>query len=143
MGLEENVLKYLPLENDERIWHVVDVVKVAQTLGIAAITDTLHHRLNPGGITLEEAFNLSLPTWKNRGAPPKLHLSSQDPEKPAGAHAYYVDLADWQVLMDALGNRKADVMIEAKGKEQALVPLSIRQHQIPEVDDDFDSKLGE
>ena len=143
MGLEENVLKYLALENDERIWHVADVVKVAQTLGIATITDTLHHRLNPGGITLEEAFNLSLPTWKNRGAPSKLHLSNQDPEKRAGAHAYYVDLADWQVLMDALGNREADVMIEAKGKEQALVPLSIRQHQIPEVDDDFDSKLGE
>ena len=49
MGLEENVLKYLALENDERIWHVADVVKVAQALGIAAITDALHHRLNPGG----------------------------------------------------------------------------------------------
>jgi UV DNA damage endonuclease len=49
MGLEENVLKYLALENDERIWHVADVVKVAQALGIAAITDTLHNRLNPSG----------------------------------------------------------------------------------------------
>ena len=29
--------------------------------------------------------------------------------------------------MDALGNREADVMIETKGKEQALVPLSIRK----------------
>ncbi len=49
MGLEENVLKYLALENDERIWHVADVVKVAQALGIAAIAHTLHNRLNPGG----------------------------------------------------------------------------------------------
>jgi UV DNA damage repair endonuclease len=49
MGLEENVLKYLALENDERIWHVADIVKVAQALGIAAIAHTLHNRLNPGG----------------------------------------------------------------------------------------------
>jgi UV DNA damage endonuclease len=141
--LEESILKYLALENDERIWHVADVVKVAQTLGIPTITDTLHHRLNPGGVTLEEAFNLSLPTWKDRGAPPKLHLSSQDPEKRAGAHAYYVDFADWQVLVDALGSREADVMVEAKGKEQALMPLSIRKHQTPEADDNFDGNSGE
>ncbi len=78
MGLEENVLTYLALENDERIWHVVDVVKVAQTLGIAAITDTLHHRLNPGGITLEEAFNLSL---YQRGRIEGRLLSSTSPVK--------------------------------------------------------------
>ena len=141
--LEERILTYLALENDERIWHVADVVKGAQTLGVPAITDTLHHRLNPGGLTLEVAFNLSLPTWKDRGAPPKLHLSSQDPEKRAGAHAYYVNLADWQVLTDALGNREADVMVEAKGKEQALLPLCMKSPQTPEVDEDFDSNPSE
>jgi UV DNA damage endonuclease len=125
IGLEQSVLKYLALENDEHVWHVADVVQVAQTLGVPAITDTLHHRLNPGTFTLEEAFNLSLPTWKDRGAPPKLHLSSQDPEKRTGAHAYSADLADWRALLEALGNREADVMVEAKGKEQALIALGV------------------
>jgi hypothetical protein len=36
-----------------------------------------------------------------------------------------VDLADWNRLVDALGDREADVMIEAKGKEHALVPLGV------------------
>jgi hypothetical protein len=31
----------------------------------------------------------------------------------------------WRYL-DALGGREADVMVEAKGKEQALVPLGVR-----------------
>jgi UV DNA damage endonuclease len=92
-------------------------------LGVPAITDAFHHGLNPGGLTLREALDLSLPTWEVRRARPKVHLSSQDPEKQPGAHAYSVDLEDWYALLDALDGREADVMVEAKGKEQALVPL--------------------
>ncbi len=47
-------------------------------------------------------------------------------EEKAGAHAYSVDLADWQELIDALGGKEADVMVEAKGKERALVPMGIK-----------------
>ena len=126
MRPEEGVLKYLALENDERIWTAAEVTEVARSLGIPAIADAFHHDLNPGGLTLEEALDLSLPTWEARGARPKLHLSSQNPEKQPGAHAYSVDLVDWQALVDALRGREADVMVEAKGKEHALVPLGIK-----------------
>jgi UV DNA damage endonuclease len=123
---EGSVLRHLALENDERVWNVAEIVQTASALAIPAITDTLHHDLNPNGLALGEALDLSLPTWKGRGTPPKLHLSSQNPEKQAGAHAYSVDLADWRALVDAMGNRDADVMVEAKGKEHALVPLGIK-----------------
>ncbi len=123
---EEEVLRYLALENDERIWSLVEVAEVATSLGIPAITDTLHHHLNPGGLTLKEALDLSLPTWKVRDARPKVHLSSQDPEKQVGAHAYSVEAGDWQALGAALGGRGADVMVEAKGKELALAPMGVR-----------------
>jgi UV DNA damage endonuclease len=56
---------------------------------------------------------------------PKLHLSSQDPEKRPGAHAYSVDLRDWRALLSALDGRETDVMVEAKGKEHALVPMGV------------------
>ena len=59
------------------------------------------------------------------GGRPELHLSSQNPEKQAGAHAYSLKLAEWQALLDALEGRTADVMVEAKGKEHALVPLGV------------------
>ncbi len=126
MRSETDVLRYLALENDERIWAVPEIVETAGVLGIPAITDAFHHGLNPGGLDLEEALDLSLPTWEARGDRPKLHLSSQDPEKQPGAHAYSVDLVDWQTLVDALHGREADVMVEAKGKEHALVPLGIK-----------------
>ena len=123
---EEEVLRYLALENDERTWTVADVAEVATALEVPAITDTLHHHLNPGGLTLEEALDLSLPTWEVRRARPKVHLSSQDPSKQAGAHAYSVEPGDWHALRDALDRREADVMVEAKGKEHSLAPLGVR-----------------
>ena len=122
---EEEVLRYLALENDERVWAVPEVVETARALRIPAITDTLHHDLNPAGLTLGEALDLSLPTWEPRNARPKVHISSQNPEKQAGAHAYTIDLTDWNALLDALNGREADVMVEAKGKEQALLPMGV------------------
>ncbi|CAA9434075.1 MAG: UV damage repair endonuclease [uncultured Rubrobacteraceae bacterium] len=125
MRREGDVLRYLALENDERVWAVPEIVTTSVALGIPTITDAFHHGLNPAGLTLGEALDLSLPTWERRETRPKLHLSSQDPEKQPGAHAYSVDLADWNRLVDALGEREADVMVEAKGKEHALVPLGV------------------
>jgi UV DNA damage endonuclease len=125
MRSETGVLRYLALENDERVWAVPEIVQTARSLGVPAITDAFHHGLNPGGLTLREALDLSLPTWEVRDARPKIHLSSQDPHKQAGAHAYGVDLEDWYALLAALDGREADIMVEAKGKEQALVPLGV------------------
>ncbi len=126
MRSEADILRYLALENDERVWTVAEVVRTARALGIPAITDAFHHGLHPGGLRLEEALDLSLPTWEPRGVRPKLHLSSQDPAKQPGAHAYSVNSKDWRALLGALDGRDADVMIEAKGKEQALVPLGVQ-----------------
>ena len=125
MRSEARILRYLALENDERVWTVAEVTRTANALGIPAITDAFHHDLNPGGLTLKEALNLSLPTWAPRGVRPKLHLSSQDHAKQAGAHAYSVESRDWQALLGVIGGREADVMVEAKGKEQALAPMGV------------------
>ncbi len=122
---ESSVLRYLALENDERIWTAEEIVTTATALGVPAITDTLHHALNAGGLSLREALELSLPTWSVRDGRPKPHLSSQDPAKQPGAHSYTIDLGDWDALVDALERQDADVMVEAKGKEQALIPLGL------------------
>jgi hypothetical protein len=36
-----------------------------------------------------------------------------------------VDSRDWQALLGGIGGREAHVMVEAKGKEQALAPMSV------------------
>lgn len=120
LGSQKDILRYLALENDERIWTVAEIVGAAQALGIPAILDNLHHSLNPGGLSLGEALDLALPTWEARAVRPKVHLSSQDPTKRPGAHAHSIEAGDWAAFLDALGGRETDVMVEAKGKELAL-----------------------
>ena len=123
LQLEPALLRYLALENDERLWTVVEIVEIAMALGVPAITDTLHHAINSGGCSLREAIGRSLPTWAARGVRPKLHLSSQDPAKQPGAHASGIDPSDWEAMVEAVDGREVDVMVEAKGKEQAVLPL--------------------
>jgi UV DNA damage endonuclease len=117
---ETEILRYLALENDERSWTVQDVAEVAAELGVPVIVDTLHHGLNSGSLPLREALDLALPTWPGR---PKVHLSSQDPAKQAGAHAWGIEPSDYASLLAALDGRAVDVMVEAKGKDQAVTAL--------------------
>jgi UV DNA damage endonuclease len=122
---EDEILRYLALENDERIWTVGEITAAADALGIPAITDNLHHAINPGGLSLGEALDLTLPTWNARGVRPKVHLSSQDPAKRPGAHALGIDAGDLDAFLEALDGRESDVMVEAKGKELALPSVGL------------------
>lgn len=117
---EPAILRLLALENDERLWSVADVVPVAKQLGVPVLVDTLHHALNSGGVSLAEALQVALPTWDRR---PKVHLSSQDPAKQPGAHAWGVSDEDLSSLIGALCGTQVDVMVEAKGKDQAVHEL--------------------
>ncbi|QIN83241.1 UV DNA damage repair endonuclease UvsE [Rubrobacter tropicus] len=126
---EPEILRYLALENDERIWTVAEILQASGPLGIPAIVDNLHHRLNPGGLTLGEALDLALPTWEARGSRPKIHLSSQDPKKRPGAHAYSIEPDDWETVVGALDGRETDVMVEAKGKELAALGVAAGQER--------------
>jgi UV DNA damage endonuclease len=42
MRPEARILRYLALENDERVWTVDEVGRTARALGIPAITDAFH-----------------------------------------------------------------------------------------------------
>lgn len=116
---EREVLRHLALENDERLWTVEEVLEAAEALEVRVVVDTLHHALNPGRISLEEALRLAFPTWRDR---PRVHLSSQAKGRRPGAHGEWVEREDFRRLLEALP-APADVMVEAKGKEQAALPL--------------------
>lgn len=116
---DDAVLQFLALENDERVWTVQDVVTLARDLKVPVVVDTLHHALNPGDLNLSEALDVALPLWdRARG---KVHLASQDTAKQSGAHARDVKAEDLEHLVTALAGRDADIMVEAKGKEQATL----------------------
>lgn len=119
---EPDLLRRLVLEHDEKVWTFPQVLEAASALGVPVVVDNLHHRLNPGGVTLAEALRLARPTWAGRSQ--KVHLSSQKVGAALGAHADFIDPADLQSLLEAWGSDDPlDVMVEAKAKDRAALAL--------------------
>jgi len=111
----------LTVENDdeEGLWGVSDLVEqVSDRVGVPVVFDHHHHSFSDRGLTYREGFERAAATWGCRPAvhysePARLHGADAKPQ----AHAEYVaGVPNW--LRD-----RADVMVEAGGKERAVLEL--------------------
>ena len=82
----------------------------------ARFADVFHHRLLNSGETLPEAFDAFMPTWDGHGTP-MMDYSTQHPDRQPGTHTQSIDLDNFAGLLDALGGREVDIMLEIKDKE--------------------------
>lgn len=111
----------LTVENDDTpgLWSVAELVEAVEPLAepVPVVFDYHHHALVDGGLTYREAFDRAAATWGeirpavHYSEPARLHGS---PDATPRTHAGTVaDLPAW--LAD-----RADVMVEADGKERAV-----------------------
>jgi UV DNA damage endonuclease len=135
----------LALENDDRSFGVADILDLSSRTGCPVVWDVLHHHCyDPQGIPDAEALSLAIATWPDR-VTPKMHYSSprtalDTKETKVGrkkvstpitpqlrAHADLIDpIAFEWFLQHVVQGREVDVMLEAKGKDLAL--LELRKH---------------
>jgi UV DNA damage endonuclease len=115
----------LALENDDRIWSAAEVYPLAVDHGLPMVADTLHNAVHPSQpeLPIERLLELGALSWRRLGLRPKVHLASQRPGAIRGAHADFIDPADWSRLSSAVGEAFFDVMLEAKQKDRALFAL--------------------
>ena len=125
------------VENDERWFHLGDVLELHRRTGVRVVFDLHHHRCNPAPGLEHPAAALAAAcaTWP-AGARPKVHLSSQRTElrtvgrgksatlRPPllAQHADFVSPWDAAALLAAAPG-PLDVMLEAKAKDLALLWL--------------------
>ncbi len=109
------------LENDDRSFHVQDLLPACRADGIPLVYDAHHHRCLPDGLSIDEATDAAAETWGARE--PWAHLSSPrggwsgtDPRP----HADYIDTDD---VPRAWRGRTMTVDVEAKAKELAVARL--------------------
>jgi UV DNA damage endonuclease len=110
----------LTVENDDKesLWSVSELAsEVSEYVDIPIVFDYHHHLFTDRGLTYREAFELAADTWRevtpatHYSEPARLHGADAKPQ----AHAEYVsDLPRWLTAA-------SDVMIEADGKERALL----------------------
>lgn len=119
--LSERARARLALENDDRVYTVLDLLPVCRELGLPLVYDVHHHRCNPDGLSVVEATRLAARTWGGRE--PWAHVSSPRggwrgpaPER----HADYIRPRD---LPRAWLGKRITVDVEAKAKERAVLRL--------------------
>jgi UV DNA damage endonuclease len=127
-NLPDNVRNRLTFENDESAYSIVDLLSVYESTGVPIVWDSHHHTFNDGGLSLDDAYSLSVYTWKASGCKPLQHLSNTTPGLENGSftdrrkHSDYIHyVPDCQregLLVDVI-----DVDVEAKMKNLAVGKL--------------------
>ena len=137
--LSASAQRRLVVENDDRLFGVGDVLKLHGSVGCPVVWDVLHHHCyNPNGVGDAEALRAAASTWPS-GVTPKMHYSSpktslEGVDKPSKrsiprppqlrAHADMVDPVAFRWFLDhVVGGLDIDIMLEAKGKDIALLTL--------------------
>lgn len=128
--LPAQVRARLVLENDDKIFSVDDLLPIATDFGVPLVFDWLHHA-RPGtwaGRPVSAIMRDVVATWRATDGPPKVHFSSQDPEKRPGAHAYWLNTGEFRTFAEQLAEYSVDVMLECKGKDLAAIRLLEELH---------------
>lgn len=120
--LNDNLKKSIVIENDDKIYNVIDTLNLAKTLNIPMVLDYHHHTCNNNDIDLYEYIKDIFDTWK---ITPKIHFSSPKNKKEFRSHNDYIDIDVFIEFMERIKhlNIDLDVMIEAKQKDNALFTL--------------------
>ena len=123
---ETRVLRYLALENDERVWTVAEVVRDGPRSWYTGDRGRLSPRSEPRRPDAQRRRSTSRCPLGNPGAcAPSCTSPARTPRsRPARTPTLWT-ARDWEMLVEALEGREADVMVEAKGKEYALAPLGV------------------
>lgn len=126
-ALPDAVRARLAIENDERLFSLVDNLAIHARTGVPLVFDTFHHSLFNNGESPDEALELVAPTWEGHG-PAMIDYSTQDPAKSPGAHAATIDPDDFARVLPHLRRHEIDIMLEIKDKESStLTALAIAQ----------------
>ena len=122
--LSPSVRKRLTLENDDKasMYSVKDLMYIHKHTGIPIVFDYHHHQFCTGGLSEEEALKLAATTWPD-GITQEVHYSESkalhenNPKEKPQAHSYLIN-----TLPNTYG-LNLDIMVEAKGKELAILPF--------------------
>jgi UV DNA damage endonuclease len=126
--LSDAVRSRLTIENDDKVYAPIELLPLCHATGLPLVYDVHHHRCLPDSLTIEQATDVALCTWRRE---PLFHISSPlegwSGPKPQRHHDY-VHLSDFP---DCWRQRRITVEVEAKAKELAV--LRLRDELLPTV----------
>lgn len=114
------------VENDDKIFNVIDTLNLCKELNIPFVLDYHHHICNGANeIDIKNYYNKIFSTWKKIN--PKVHFSSpkNNTKKDRRSHHDYINLDSFISFIEEIKtlNFDIDIMIEAKEKDDAMMRL--------------------
>ena len=124
--LDKNIRDMVTLENDDKIFNIVDTLNLCEELDIPMTLDYHHYLCNKNGEKLHDYLDRIINTWKNTGLNPKIHFSTPKNKKEFRSHSDFIDYKSFVKFLNILlpFNCDFDIMLECKAKEEALFRLS-------------------
>ncbi len=127
-NLPEYLKNCIAIENDDKIFNIIDCLYISKKLNIPIVLDYHHYLCNNDGELIENVIVDVFSTWKNKT--PKIHFSSPKSKLKCEFRSHH-DYIDVDVFIDFLKkirfiDTNFDIMIEAKAKDDALFRL-VRQ----------------
>lgn len=126
--LPNNIKKAIVVENDDKIFNIEDVLDLTTKLKIPFVLDYHHHICNNDGLNIDDYLEKIFNTWTL--IRPKIHFSSPKSKlkKEFRTHHEYINVDEFITLIEKIKkyNIDVDIMLEAKGKDEALFRL-VRQ----------------
>jgi len=125
--LDEDIKNKLLVENDDKIYNIVDTLKLCNKIKVPMVLDYHHFMCNNNGEKIIDYIEQIFDTWNNQELIPKIHFSSpkNKTKKDYRSHHDYINSDDFIDFIEKIRfiNRDFDVMIEAKMKDEALFRL--------------------
>lgn len=121
--LDNDLKNKIILENDDKIYNVYQTLKLCEDLKIPMCLDYHHHICNKCTKDIKYYLPRIYKTYKN--IVPKMHYSSPKSKKEKRSHNEYIYSDEFINFIEIIKeyNIDTDIMLEAKGKDLALIKL--------------------
>lgn len=121
--LSQEVRNRVIIENDDKIYNVIDVLNISNELNIPVVFDNLHDFYNPPehNMAIKEVLYRVKETWREEDGNMKLHYSDMDYEKKKGAHSKTIDMDNFLKFLDTVYSFNPDIMLEVKDKDASAI----------------------
>lgn len=125
--LSPQVKSRLIIENDDRLYHIQDVLEISQATGAPVVYDNLHNACNLADPSKSDAhwITLAKQTWTSEDGPAKVHYSQQRPNGRLGAHTSTIYLEPFLKYYQEVGPLEVDIMLEVKDKNLSAVKVHL------------------
>jgi UV DNA damage endonuclease len=120
-ALDQRIRRRLVIENDDTIYTLEDCLRVHSRTGVPVLFDTLHHSLNPSGMTVPDAVRLAGETWGRKDGILMVDYSTHLPGGSRRRHANTIEILHFISFLDETSPYDFDIMLEIKDKEASAI----------------------